>query len=344
MLARSFRRIALAGALLIIPTTALAQSAGADVLFDQGRKLMASKHYAEAAHTFEQSNGLDPAPGTLLNLAECYMKLGRTASAWSTYREAAALAANAHQAARQEFAKKHAGELEARLSTLKVAVPAAARVRGLVIKRNGKEVPDALWGQDVPLDPGTITVEASAPGKQDWSTQIALGDNGQHAVIPVPALADVAAPTPAPAPVAPGPGTTARPETLPPTAAPPPPETDEPAQQDAGSTARTAGWIVGGVGVVGAAVGTVMYLHSQSTISDANCPNNVCTNTDDRDKHEQGRTQEKSAFVVLGVGGALIGTGLVLVLTSGSGAAHDDTAVSIAPTVGGAALGFSHAW
>src|SRR5688572_3120545 len=75
-------------------TSASAQGIGADGLFDQGRKLMGDGNYALAAQKLEESHRLEPAPGTLLNLAECYVKLGRTASAWSTYRTAAALAAS----------------------------------------------------------------------------------------------------------------------------------------------------------------------------------------------------------------------------------------------------------
>ena len=61
----------------------------AEVLFDQGRKLMGQQRYEEAAHKLEQSESLDPGVGTLLNLADCYVHLGRTASAWATYRSAA---------------------------------------------------------------------------------------------------------------------------------------------------------------------------------------------------------------------------------------------------------------
>ena len=84
--------------------SARAQATGADVLFDQGRKLYTAGKYEEAAEKFRESQRLDPAPGTLLNLAECYVKLGKTASGWSTFREAAALAATRQQQLENEAA------------------------------------------------------------------------------------------------------------------------------------------------------------------------------------------------------------------------------------------------
>src|SRR3954465_9465866 len=66
--------------------------AAAEALFNQGRDLMTAGKFVEACPKFEASQQLDPGLGTMLNLAECYEKTGRTASAWAEYREAIPLA------------------------------------------------------------------------------------------------------------------------------------------------------------------------------------------------------------------------------------------------------------
>src|SRR6185295_11820463 len=71
--------------------------AGAEKLFTEARKLLEAGKYAEACQKLADSHQLDPAVGTLLNLAQCYTKLGKTATAWATYQEAAAAAKAAGQ-------------------------------------------------------------------------------------------------------------------------------------------------------------------------------------------------------------------------------------------------------
>src|SRR5439155_23616159 len=66
--------------------------AAAEALFEEGRKLMAEGKVESACPKFADSQQIDPSSATLLNLANCYEKQGRTASAWATYRQAASLA------------------------------------------------------------------------------------------------------------------------------------------------------------------------------------------------------------------------------------------------------------
>ena len=81
--------------------------AAAEALFNEGRSLVAGGHYSDACPKFEASQQLDPGLGTLLNLAECYEKLGKTASAWAEYREAIPLARASGSKVRQDLATEN---------------------------------------------------------------------------------------------------------------------------------------------------------------------------------------------------------------------------------------------
>ena len=69
-----------------VASPAFAQSgsnkAAAEALFSEGRSLASAGKCDEAIPKFQASQKLDPGIGTLLNLADCYEKVGRTASAW----------------------------------------------------------------------------------------------------------------------------------------------------------------------------------------------------------------------------------------------------------------------
>jgi len=107
-----------------------AQKAAAESLFDDALKAMKSGHFAEACPKLEESERIDPAIGTLLYLAECYEKSGRTASAWATFREAASAAQAQGETDRTRVAAARADRLQPSLSklTLKV-VPENARIQ-----------------------------------------------------------------------------------------------------------------------------------------------------------------------------------------------------------------------
>ncbi|HYQ27045.1 MAG TPA: hypothetical protein VER04_07495, partial [Polyangiaceae bacterium] len=81
----------LGGALLFASNPARAQGpAGsrrvqADLLLQQARALMDSGQVAAACAKFEASETLENRLDTLLHLADCYERAGRTASAWHAF-------------------------------------------------------------------------------------------------------------------------------------------------------------------------------------------------------------------------------------------------------------------
>ena len=309
---------------VLVATEARAQTGGsgsraaAEALFNDGRKLAASGKYAEACPKFEASQRLDPGLGTLLNLAECYEKLGKTASAWAEYKEAIPLARASGSKTRQDLATERAQALESRLSMLTIrAMSNGDDSAHLEIRRDGVPVQDAELGSPIPVDPGPHTVEASAPGKQKWSSTVKLADSDKVAV-DVPLLTPL--PTGAP-PASEGPR---RAE---------PAATSEVASESSGSTQRTAALIVGAVGVAGLGIGTVFGLGASSKWSDAKSKCGAypyeCSQ-EALDAKSSASSKAAVATVALVVGGAAIAGAAVLWFTA-SPSKETNVALGVAP-------------
>ena len=71
-------------ALVLLPALAFAQDA--ETLFREGRVAAEAGNYTVACPKFEESYKLDPAPGTLLNLADCEENRGQLVKAWQHFR------------------------------------------------------------------------------------------------------------------------------------------------------------------------------------------------------------------------------------------------------------------
>src|SRR3954466_6152226 len=160
--------------LLLQGHAAFAQDkAAAEALFDQGVRLMKQNSFADACPKLEESERVDPAVGTLLYLGECYERVGKTASAWATFREAASLASTSNQADRARVASGRAQELEPKLSRLSVELaPDVASIPGVVVRRGSQRIEPSLYGTPLPVDPGDYRIEVSAPGYETWATPI----------------------------------------------------------------------------------------------------------------------------------------------------------------------------
>src|SRR5262245_24888909 len=91
----------------------------AEDLFRQGRELMEGGNLAEACPKLAESYRLDRALGTLINLAYCHEKQGKSATAWAEFRQAAA-EARALRDDRETFAQKHIAALEAQLPRVRL--------------------------------------------------------------------------------------------------------------------------------------------------------------------------------------------------------------------------------
>lgn len=173
-------------------------AAVAQALFDEAIKLIEAGRWKEACPKLEASNEASWAPGTTINLADCYEHIGRTASAWAKFLESEPhFRRRTPPDPRADVAKQRAEALAPKLSRLTVEVPAEAKIEGMVIKRDGDTVSEGQWGSGVPVDPGRHVVEVSAPGKEAWKWEAEVADGGATVAVKVPVLKDaVVAPVP----------------------------------------------------------------------------------------------------------------------------------------------------
>jgi hypothetical protein len=304
--------IAIAVALAVVPAAARAQNASeqaeARTLFDQGSRLYASGDFAAACPKLEASLHLYAGLGTRGRLAECYEKLGRTASAWAMYEQVAILAAKAGDAPKEQVARERSAALGPKLARLTVVLPPASDVPGLVVKRGGETVERGAMGSAVPVDPGTLGFEVAAPGRVTKTLDVKVAPS-QQVTFEVPAL-DVAPPPP--------PGTV-------PEASPAGPDGTAAAGATGGTASADAGshptWqtptaiALGGAGVVAIGVGAVLALTAKGSydaaFSHGDCSHATLT------CDGAGQSQTDGARSRANVGGALLGVGAVFVVGGG---------------------------
>lgn len=171
---------------------ALAQSseqarAAAQDLFEQAQALKAARKLEAACAKFAASQKLDPAPGTQLNLADCYEQTGRTASAWINYVEVAAASRKGGSSERAKIAEARAQTLKPKLSRMLIEVKGPTE--GLTVERSKEPVLKDMWGTAVPVDPGEYEISAHAPGKQPWTKKVTVAPTATTVTVTVPSLA-----------------------------------------------------------------------------------------------------------------------------------------------------------
>jgi hypothetical protein len=310
-------------------------SVAAQALFDQAKKAMGAHDYAEACPKLEESLRLQPALGTLLNLAQCYERQGKLASAWSKYLEVAAKARAAGQTERARIGHDRAAALAPKLSNLAVEVPSGSRPDGLEVRRDGTVVGPPEWGVAIPTDAGPHTIEATAPGRKPWSQTVTVGDEPNTERVTVPELEPIPA-----EPVArvPEPAATVHPE-----------EVRREAVNGNGGWSALRILAVGavGVGVAGVGVGSVFGLLSLSKHQTAQrlCPSNPCPSGASGQTGSQAWTDAvhdgNLSTVAFVVGGAALAAGVVLWLAAPTA---EPTATSAGLTLGPGSVALRGVW
>ncbi len=297
--------------------------AAAEALFQAGHEAAEAGDYQKACEKFEASNRLEPAAGTVLNIADCKERLGAYASAWQRYREAADKLSDGDE--RAQYALERARALEVKLPRviLEVSTGEAGPPDGTVISRDKAPIPLSVLGAALPVDPGAHEYVLEVPGYATTRQQVTIQEGELLTVtlslgdpLPEPASEDLAS--------------TAKASTS---------ETmfqDAPPTDD--SSNRTWGIVSLGIGAAGIGVGAITGIMAigKKDIVDEQCRDDFCKTDEGTDAASSGHTLSIMSTVGFAVGAAGLGAGLYFLLTDSSA---QQVSVGVTPTWGGAALG-----
>lgn len=288
----------------------------ADALFHAAQIAMQKGQISEACAKFAESQKLDPANGTMLNLAICHEKEGKYGSAYKELQELLGIlgtSKNPDDRERARLANEHLKIVEKKLSRVTFDVSLLPSDATLTLD-DGKVADTAAA---VIVDPGPHTVEVTAPGKKPAKKTFEVSEPGTTTV-KLDALEDVA-PPPKPA-------------------APPPPATekDEARAPSFWTGQRALGAGLVGVGLVGVGVGSFFGLDTfeKRDARDPHCRDTIC-DAEGMRLHEQATFSATISTIAFGAGAAALVVGTILFVTGGPKTA--DT--GHAPALRGVAVG-----
>lgn len=268
--------------LAALPGRADPQSAPlAQALFEEGQRLILAHQVHEACEKFAASLRIDPALGTLLNLADCHEREGKTASAWTEFALVASRATQRNEAERASYATSHHDALEGKLARVVLDVTRSPRLEAISV--DGAPLVREAWNVPVPLDPGDHAFAFSAKRKHTETLVVHVPEGPSRTPVVAPDLVDEQVATP-------------------PTS----------------NTTRLLGFVIGGVGVVGVGIGTFYGIRTFSLKSDASkdCNGAVC-GASGYASGTDAQTSATISTVAFGVGLAALAVGTWFVLRSG---------------------------
>lgn len=289
---------------------------------------MAEKRYPAACAKFEESQNLDPGLGTQLNLADCYEKIGRTASAWALFLEVEAKAKAVHQTPREQYARQRATQLASKLAKLTLEVRWPNHDESREIQRDRVVVRHPQWGVSIPVDPGLHSIQVVVQGQVLWSQEIKLNE-AEHKTIVVPDIKQ----------------DTKKMKEVKPVFAALEPNAKSSSDQVMPRSNASYWWttaILGGVGLVSLGVGTAFGAISLGKNSDSKqfCQSNLCAPTG-VDLRRQSIQAGRVSTIALSAGGAFAITSLMMwIFGPSSKKETSPVSVSVAPN----ALFLSGTW
>lgn len=292
--------------------------ATAEQLFQEGRQLMQEGKYKEGCPKLAQSQRLDPAAGTLLNLGECYEKNNQLASAISSYKQAWELARERKRSDWTSFAEERMRALEPRVPRVRIsgALPAGAHA-----ELDGRPIEYAESQIVLRVDVGEHRLVVVS-GERELVARTFVAAEGRTDDV---SLDD--------GPKKGGPSPPANPPKV-------------PAKETSGGGPSPAVWILGGASLGALALGGILLGVREgqvsSIVSDCGASGTALPAARANDCNDRGSgvgTTTALSIAAFGAGAVLAGSALVVYLTSNSSDARKETSrlrASCLPGFGGA--------
>jgi len=179
----------------------------AEELFERGRKLMQSASTLdEACRTLEESLKHMDRGDTVLNLAECHRRQGKTATAWAEFDRALAYGSKVGFPEAIQTATQLRNTLATKLSRLTVTIPApTGALAGLTVEVGGSPWPRERWNTASVIDPGPVQIRANAKGYKPFEVGVEIGAEKDAKTVVVVLEVEPPPPPPPPPPRLPAP-------------------------------------------------------------------------------------------------------------------------------------------
>jgi hypothetical protein len=285
----------------------------AQKFFDQGKKLLGEKKYADACAAFEQSAAIEPGIGVEMNIGRCYEEWGKLARAYRSYSKAEQMATTASDK-RLDRIRERLQALDKLVPRLIVSAPEGGELAGVEVQLDGKPLDVGELGKEQLVDPGPHVVDYTVGGaKKSKSIPV---ERGAHAsvVLDVPVREK---------------------------------RVVEPvvvrAEPSSGGGQRIAAYATAGGGIIAIGVSIGVGLAAKSSYSDAlaqHCANStaMCDPIGLQQTHDARSHADIATGVFIG-GAVLVAGGVVLYLTAPHRKRASDASVYVAPSVGGVIVG-----
>jgi hypothetical protein len=167
-----------------VPAAAQSERAAAVERFDEGRTAMQGGNLEVACSKFAETNRLDPAVGTVFNLANCEEQRGRLATAWALFKDVAG---------RMKADDPRLGVAQERISALSPRVPRLVLINdpqappGTRARVDDREIASSSFGLELPVDPGNHRVLVHVPNAPARTVEVTIVDGETLRINLVPA-------------------------------------------------------------------------------------------------------------------------------------------------------------